>query len=106
VDDSSSTLVVAGPEGEIPILVAFAEASGYPTWIEADRYKARGAKIRWRGTFAEWRRFGGVLAPGRFTAAWADEPRPWIAIRTRAVRVDVPIDDALALARRALAAHA
>ena len=103
VDDQTAILVVPGPEGDIPITVGFDPATGLPAYCEADRYKATGPKVHWRGASSDWRRFeGGVLAPGRFTVQWADEPFPWIDIRTKAVRVNVPVDGALELGRRAL----
>jgi hypothetical protein len=103
VGDDTARLLVPGPEGEIPISVAFEPASGYPAVCEADRYKSRGPKVRWRGTMSQWQRFEqGVLAPGRFEAEWADEPRPWIVLRTESVRVNEPVTDALDVGRKAL----
>ncbi len=73
VDDVTALLIVAGPEGDIPITVGFDPATGYPAFCEADRYKATGPKVRWRGTSSDWRRFpGGVLSPSRYSAAWND----------------------------------
>jgi hypothetical protein len=96
--DSTARLVVVGPDGEIPITVGFHRGSGCPIAIEADRHKGSGAKVRWRGTSTEWRRWpGGVIAPARYRAQWADERYPWIDIRTRSLRVNVPIDGALRL---------
>jgi len=72
--------------------------TGCPPYVEADRYKATGPKVGWHGSQTEWRRFeGGVIAPGRFQAKWADEPLPWIDIHTRSVRVNVPIKNVLSL---------
>jgi hypothetical protein len=105
VDERTATLVVAGPEGELPIGVGFDQRTGLPRWCEADRYKADGPKVRWRGTFGDWRPFDrGVVAPGRFTASWADEPFPWLELRVRRLRVDAPVDAMLAVGRRAIAA--
>jgi hypothetical protein len=103
VDDTTARLIVPGPEGEIPITVGFDPATGCPATFEADRYKSAGPKVRWIGQSSNWRRFAGdVLAPGRFTAQWADEPRPWIDIQTRALSVNAMVDDALRLGRDAL----
>jgi hypothetical protein len=95
VDDQTAILVVDGPEGEIPITVGFDRATGCPAFCEADRYKAKGPKVRWRGASSDWRRFDGVLAPRRFSAAWADEPYPWLEIRIDSLRVNVPVDERL-----------
>jgi hypothetical protein len=104
VDDATALLVVAGPEGEIPITVGFDPATGHPAFCEADRYKAKGPKVRWRGTSTDWRRFdGGVLSPARYSAAWADEPYPWLEIEITSVRVNEPVDAKLALGRAILA---
>ncbi len=101
VDERTARLVVEGPEGEIPITVGFDPVTGCPASCTADRYKANGPKVGWTGRFSDWRRFeGGVLAPGRFEVQWADEPYPWIEIRTTSVSVNAPIDDALRLGRR------
>jgi len=106
VDDLTATLVVPGPEGEIPITVGFDPETSFPLVCEADRYKATGPKVRWRGASSEWRRFaGGVLAPGRFEASWADEAFPWLELRTTSVAVNVSVEEALALGRRALGAR-
>ena len=105
VDDDTATLVVGGPEGDIPILVRFDPLTGFPASIEADRYKSRGPKVGWLGASSEWRRFeDGVLAPGRFSARWVDEPAPWLEIRTERVTVNQPVDGPLELGRRAIAA--
>jgi hypothetical protein len=105
LDHDSAVLVVAGPAGDLPITVRFDPSTGFPGSCEAERYKADGPKVGWRGMTTEWRRFDqGVLAPGRFQAQWADEPVPWIDIRTDAVRVNVDIEADMALGRRALPA--
>lgn len=102
VDEGTARLLVTGPEGEIPITVGFDPRSGCPAYCSADRYKAKGPKVGWTGRFGDWRRFdGGVLAPGRFEVQWADEPDPWIEIRTTSVSVNAPVDDALRLGRAA-----
>jgi hypothetical protein len=107
VDEQAAALIVPGPEGEIRIEVYFDPVTGCPTQCAADRHKSRGPKVRWVGRSTDWRRFErGVLCPGRFTAQWADEPFPWIDITTNSVRVDVPVDAALELGRRALRAAA
>jgi hypothetical protein len=93
IDEQTAMLVVEGPEGDIAITVGFDPATGFPAFCEADRYKATGPKVRWRGTSSDWRRFaGGVLSPSRYSAAWADEPYPWLEIRIDSVRVNVPVD--------------
>jgi len=103
IDDGTAVLVVGGPEGDIPITVGFDRETGCPVSCEADRYKSHGPKVRWRGAFSDWRRFGGgVLAPARFEVKWADEAYPWLDIRTRSVRVNVPVVDALEMGRAAL----
>jgi hypothetical protein len=105
VDDDTALLFVADRQGEIPITVGFDQQTGFPTFCEAERYKADGPKVRWRGMLSDWRRFAdGVLAPGRFQARWADEPYPWIDIRTRSVTINTPVDEALELGRHALGA--
>jgi hypothetical protein len=59
-------------------------------------------KVGWTGRFGDWRRFeDGLLAPGHFEVQWADEPRPWIEIRTKWVSVKSPVDGALRLGRAA-----
>jgi hypothetical protein len=107
VDDDTALLVAADRQGEIRITVGFDQPTGFPTFCEAERYKADGPKMRWRGMLSDWRRFAdGVLAPGRFQARWADEPYPWIDIRTRSVTINAPIEEALELGRHALGASA
>ena len=97
-DQHTARLIVQGPEGEIPITVGFDPDTGFPAYCTADRYKATGPKVGWTGRFSDWRRFdGGVLAPGRFDVQWADEPFPWIEIRTTSVSANAEIDDALRL---------
>jgi hypothetical protein len=97
-DLHTARLIVEGPEGEIPITVGFDPHTGFPAYCSADRYKATGPKVGWTGRFSDWRRFdGGVLAPGRFDVQWADEPSPWIEIRTTSVSANAEIDDALRL---------
>ena len=101
VDERTVRLVVDGPEGEIPITVGFI-LTGCPASCSAERYKAKGPKVGWTGRFGDWHRFeGGVLAPGRFEVQWADEPYPWIEIRTTSVSVNAQVEDALRLGRRA-----
>jgi hypothetical protein len=102
VDADTARLVVPGPEGDIPIIVAFDPETSFPVRCEAQRYKSKGPKIGWTGHSSEWRRFAGVLAPGRYTVQWADEPCPWIDIRTTSVTVNAPVDDAIARGRAAL----
>jgi hypothetical protein len=105
VDEHTALLVVAGPEGKIPITVGFDPETGCATYCSAERYKAKGPKVGWTGRFGDWRRFpGGILAPGRFAVQWADEPYPWIEIRTTSVFVNAPVDDALRLGREAFRA--
>jgi hypothetical protein len=102
VDEFTARLNVPGPEGEIPITVGFDPDSGCPAYCTADRYKATGPKVGWTGRFSDWRRFeSGVFAPGRFEVQWADEPRPWIEIRTKSVSMKSPVDGALRLGRAA-----
>jgi hypothetical protein len=64
LDADTARLVVPGPEGDIPIIVAFDPQTGFPVRCEAQRYKSKGPKIGWTGHLSEWRRFAGVLAPG------------------------------------------
>ena len=105
VDGHTARLIVVGPEGEIPITVGFDPRTGYPAYCGADRYKAAGPKVGWIGRFSDWQRFdGNVLAPGRFEVQWADEPRPWIEIRTKTISVTAPIEDALQLGLQAFRA--
>lgn len=105
VDGHTARLIILGPEGEIPITVGFDPDTGCPAYCTADRYKAKAPKVGWTGSFSEWRRFeGGVLAPGRFEVKWADEPFPWIEIRTKSVSVNAVIDDALRLGHDAFRA--
>ena len=102
VDERTARLIVDGPEGEIPITVGFDPLTGCPASCSAERYKAKGPKVGWTGRFGDWHRFeGGVLAPGRFEVQWADEPYPWIEIRTTSVSVNARVEDALRLGRRA-----
>jgi hypothetical protein len=98
-DERSATLVVRGAEGEIPIRVTFDPETGCPASCSADRYKSTGPKVRWTGTLGGWRQVDGILAPWRFAARWADEPYPWLELATRVIRVDVPVDDELEIAR-------
>ena len=107
VDDVTATLVVPGPEGPLPIRVRFDERTGFPTGCEAERYKADGPKVGWRGLLGDWRAFdGGVLAPARFGAHWADEAVPWLELWIRRVVPNVPVDTALERGRRVLARRA
>jgi hypothetical protein len=100
VDANASRLVVLTPGGDLAISVTFDLVTGCPLYYEADRHKEPGRKVGWRASATDWRRFDtGVLAPGRFDAQWADEPRPWIELRTRAVHVNAPVEEGLALAR-------
>ena len=102
VDGRTARLVVEGPEGEIPITVGFDPLTGFPASCTADRYKSKGPKVGWTGRFSDWRLFeSGVLGPGRFEAQWADEPYPWLEIRTTFVSVNPPVEDALRLGRQA-----
>ncbi|MCU0505168.1 MAG: hypothetical protein MUE82_05230 [Chloroflexi bacterium] len=103
VDDDTAILAVAGPQGELPITVAFHPVTGLPRSCTADRHKGDGPRVSWTGTTTGWRRIDGVLVPGRFTAQWADEDAPWIEITTRHVRTNVPVDGTIALGRRLLA---
>jgi hypothetical protein len=103
VDADSATLVVDGPEGDLPIRFGFDPETGLPATCSADRYKGDGPKVAWMGTTAGWRVMGGVLVPGRFSVRWADEPEPWLEITTRRVTMNAPVDDRLALGRRLLA---
>lgn len=104
VDATTARLVVRGPEGDLPITVVFDRGSGCPAYCEAERYKAAGPKVLWRGTWSDWRRWpGGVLAPARMSARWADEPYPWLVLRARSVGVNVPVGNAFGLADRARA---
>ena len=104
VDADTARLVVPGPEGDIAITVAFDRRTGLPVRCDALRYKSKGPKIGWTAHSSDWRRFDGVLAPRRFTVRWADEPFPWIDIRTKSVRVNAPVDEAIARGRAVLMA--
>jgi hypothetical protein len=105
VDEDTARLIVRGPEGEIPITVGFDPDTGCPAYCTADRYKAKGPKVGWTGRFSDWRRFdSGVLAPGHFEVQWADEPYPWIDIRTASVSINAAVDNALRLGRDAFRA--
>jgi hypothetical protein len=107
IDDVTARLVVPGPEGEIAIMVGFDRVTGFPATCEADRYKSTGPKVHWIGRLSDWRRTeGGVLAPCRFTAQWADEPSPWIDIRTKGIVANSSVDDLLRVGREALRAVA
>jgi hypothetical protein len=102
VDADAAILVVAGPEGDLAIKVAFDPVTGLPTSFTADRCKGDGPKVGWTGTSSDWRLIDGVLVPGRFTAQWADEDTPWIEITTRRVHANAAVDIALDLGRRLL----
>ena len=105
VDERTARLVVEGPKARSRSRSALIPTTGCPASCTADRYKAKGPKVGWTGRFGDWRRFdGGVLAPGRFEVQWADEPYPWIEIRTTSVSVNAPVDDALRLGRHAFRA--
>jgi hypothetical protein len=105
MDERTATLLVPGPEGEIPIAVGFDLRTGLPAWCEAKRYKGDGPKVMWRGILSDWRPFAeGVLTPGRFLARWADEESPWLDLRVRHLRVNTPVDPLLLVGRRALLA--
>jgi hypothetical protein len=102
IDGESAVLVIRRPSGDLPLTVTFDSATGLPTACTADRYKGDGPKVGWTGRSTAWRRVDGVLVPTRLTAQWADEPLPWIDITTRHVRINVPVDDALARGRALL----
>jgi len=102
VDADTARLIVPGPEGDIPITVAFDPQTDFPVSCEAQRYKSKGPKIGWTGHSSEWRRFAGVLAPGRYTVQWADESCPWIDIQTTSVTVNAAVDNTIARGRAAL----
>jgi hypothetical protein len=104
IDDISARLMVAGPAGELPLTVTFDPASGHPAVCDALRHKGNGPLVGWRGTYAGWHRFqGGVLAPGRLSVAWADEPGPWLELKVERLEPGAAVDDALDAARRVIA---
>ena len=105
VDGQTARLIVPGPEGALAVTVGFEPRTGFPAYCQADRYKATGPKVGWVGRYSDWRHFAtGVLAPGAFEVQWADEPYPWIAIRTKSISVDTSVDDALRLGTEAFRA--
>jgi hypothetical protein len=103
VDDATALLVIPHAGLEIPITIGFDPTSGLPSMFRADRHKGHGPKVGWAGTYGEWRRYpSGVLAPGRFSVKWDDEPAPWLEVRIEAVEVDVPVEATLSLGGRLL----
>ncbi len=92
-----------GDSAEI-VTVHFDPDTAYPVRFEADRYKGvSGRKVRWFGDSAEWHTVDGRPVPGVIRGWWQDEPRPWFELRVESARFDVPIGEALAKARRAIA---
>ncbi|HEX2141209.1 MAG TPA: DUF6544 family protein [Candidatus Limnocylindria bacterium] len=84
--------------------VHFDPTSGFPVRFEADRYRTRGGpKIRWFGGSRAWQVAGGLPYPSRVDALWADEPAPWFEMRVERARIDVPVEAAMGVGRRAIA---
>jgi hypothetical protein len=103
VDARTAALVVTGEHGEVPLTVRFDTRAGFPVSCEADRSKGDGPKVHWIGRWHRWRPAGaGILAPTRMDVRWADEDRPWLELHVTSIRLNAPIDDDLADARRAL----
>jgi hypothetical protein len=104
VDADTATLRVPFDEGVQTATVRFDPETGFPTAFEIPRPKGVGSpKVEWRVGLEGWRRFGSIWEPERTTAWWTDEPGPWFEIRTRQVRPDADVRDALARARQVLA---
>ena len=102
--DDVALLVVAGPEGDIPITVTFDSTTGCPATLEVERYKGTGAKIPWFGVWSDWfRTEDGLLVPRRMEVRWSDEARPWLDIETISVHPNAPVDAAMERVRRVLA---
>ena len=99
VDWHTAIFVIPGPDGEIPVRVAFDPGTGCPAAFTALRHKAGSGLVAWTGRAADWRRFQGVLSPGRFSVQWADEGRPWLDLRVLDVQAGAPVDEALDRAR-------
>jgi hypothetical protein len=98
-DWHAATFVIPGPDGDIPIRVAFDPGTGCPVSFTALRHKAESGLVAWTGRATDWRRFGGVLSPGRFEVEWADEAGPWLDMHVLDVLADAPVDEALDRAR-------
>lgn len=99
-DWHTATFVVPEPATGIPIRVLFDPGTGCPAEFQALRHKAEAGLVAWSGRTSAWRRFHGVLAPGRFEVHWADEPRPWLDLRVLEVQPGAPVDEALDRARQ------
>lgn len=102
--DDVAILVLAGPEGDIPMTVTFDSTSGCPAACEVERYKGTGRKIPWFGTWSDWfRTDDGLLVPRHMAVRWSDEARPWLDIETIAVVPNAAVDAAVERVRRVLA---
>jgi hypothetical protein len=104
-DKHASRLVVPGPSGPISMDVDFNPATGLPSACRADRYKDDGPLTQWIGKWSSWRPVGrGVLVPHRMQVRWLDEPKPWLDILVRRVRMDIPVEAELERVRAIRAA--
>jgi hypothetical protein len=103
IDPGSARLIVPGPQGAVPVMVTFDEATGLPTGCSADRYKSDGPLTPWSGFWSDWRAAeDGLLAPRRLGVQWLDEAEPWLDIEVTSITVNAPVEDALARARLAI----
>ncbi len=105
LDTNRAVLVVTAGHETVRLTVAFDPFSGLPASCEADRPKGTGPRVPWIGRWSRWRPVGpDILAPSRMDVRWADEDHPWLDLRVTSVRLNVAIDEDLAVARRAFAA--
>ncbi len=96
IDDTTARLVVPFGDGEDEIVFRFDPATGLIREGRAMRRRdVGGPKIGWRIAYLDWKRFGDVLMPGRFTVTWEEHGRPWFVLDVDGVAFNVPVTDDL-----------
>ncbi len=102
VDEHHARLHLPFGDGVEVIDVAFDPVTAYPHAFEVDRFQSKGRKVRWRAECFDLKAFGEIRAWSRVAVTWADDGRPWYEGTFDRVEVNVPVDDAIERARRAI----
>lgn len=102
VDDDRARLHIPFGDGTEVMDVAFDPASAYPYAFDVVRFRSKDEKLGWRAECSDLRSFGEIRAWSHVTATWADAPGPWFEAWFRRIVPNVPVEPAMARARRAI----
>jgi hypothetical protein len=103
VDERTARMLLPFQGGVEAGTVGFDPETGYPRAYDTPRFQGAGPKVDWHVDLLDWRRFGAVAFPARVSAAWANQPGPWLQERFEQVRLGEDVDEPIERARAAIA---